>query len=109
MILIQYKYGTPAIMIIYVFRFSENDTKTPKVGDCVAAVYDDKWYVGKVMELDSDDDEAFVSFMESSRKSAATFKFPNRLDEIWVSLRSILAIIERRRHVEKPCASTKSV
>ena len=63
---IQYEYGTRARMITYVLRFSENDTKTPKVGDWVAAVYDDKWYVGKVMELDSDDNEAFVSFMEAS-------------------------------------------
>ena len=37
----------------------------PEVNDYVAAVYsgDGKWYIGMVIEVDEDDEEANISFM----------------------------------------------
>jgi hypothetical protein len=32
--------------------------------DFVAAVYDGKWYLGKVITIDDEDDEAKINFME---------------------------------------------
>lgn len=76
---------------------------TPKLGDWLAAVYDEQWYVGKVLEVDNGDSEAFVSFMEASQKSEATFKTPIQPDEIWIILQSLLAIIEP----PSPCGKTQ--
>ena len=76
---------------------------TPTIGDWVAAVYDKKWYVGKVLEVDSADGDAYIWFMEASRKSEATFKMPSEPDEIWIKFQSILAIIEP----PSPCGKTR--
>ena len=66
----------------------------PATGDWIAAVYDDKWYVGEVLEVDKTDGDANVSFMHSSSKNVAMLKKPNQPDELWVMFGSILAIFE---------------
>ena len=37
------------------------------VGDFVAAKYDDRWYAGKILEIDSDDGDALISFMDQRK------------------------------------------
>ena len=80
-----------------------SDLATPKVGYWVAAVYDDQWYVEKDLVFDNGDSEAFVLFMEPLWKSEATFKMPIQPDVIWISLQSILAIIQH----PSPCGKTQ--
>lgn len=54
----------------------------------IAAVYDSKWYVGKV--LDTYDNEVEISFME---KKKMLFEWPRRVDKIWVSNSDVLCTI----------------
>ena len=46
----------------------------PVVGNWVAAAYDDKWYVGKVLAVDLADNDANISFMQDSTKQPAFIK-----------------------------------
>jgi hypothetical protein len=59
--------------------------------DFVAAVYDGKWYLGKVITIDDEDDEAKINFMEQCPgKIVGIYRWPNPPDELWVSLSDIL-------------------
>ena len=49
----------------------------PVVGDWVAAVYDDKWYVGKVLAVDLTENDANISFMHDSKKASWIHKMAN--------------------------------
>ena len=40
----------------------------PLTGDWVAAVYNDKWYVGKVLEVDLVEKDVQISFMHDARR-----------------------------------------
>ena len=51
--------------------------------DWVAAMYDEKWYIGKV--LHSDKDDVHIDFMKSSENFPALFEWPSVSDKIWVS------------------------
>ena len=66
----------------------------PVVGDWVAAVYDDKWYVGKVLAVDLAENDAHISFMHDSTKQAGFIKWPTPADTIWMDFKSVLAVIE---------------
>jgi hypothetical protein len=48
-------------------------------GDFVAAVYENRWYIGRVVELDNLECE--ISFMAKSKN---LFKWPNSPDEVWI-------------------------
>ena len=48
----------------------------PVVGNWVAAAYDDKWYVGKVLAVDLAANDAHISFMPDSTKQPAFIKRP---------------------------------
>ena len=65
----------------------------PEVEDFVAAVYtdDEKWSIGKISEVDEDQEEAEVSFMITQRKDK--YKWPLKQDIIWVSFKNILCEI----------------
>ena len=58
--------------------------------DWVAAVYDGRWYIGKVIE--SDEDDVHINFMTQSSGSHLEdmFKWPQRKDDIWVSKKEVL-------------------
>lgn len=63
-------------------------------GDWIAAVYDNNWYVGKVMTVDSKSRDAKVSFIEKTSARTISFKWPSTPDEIWVEFDNILGVIQ---------------
>ena len=64
------------------------------VDDYVAAMYDCKAYVGKVLEVDELD--AYISFFVHKGVSiSTTFVIPKVLDEVWVPKENILCIFPR--------------
>ena len=66
----------------------------PEVNDYVAAVYsgDGKWYIGMVIEVDEDDEEANISFMVP-QDTENQFKWPTRQDIVWTPFVNILCNI----------------
>jgi hypothetical protein len=59
--------------------------------DFVAAVYDGKWYLGKVITIDDEDDEAKINFMEQCPgKIVGIYRWPNPPVELWFFLSDIL-------------------
>ena len=60
-------------------------------GNFVAAVYENKWYIGQVMEVEND--EVYINFMQKCGKISA-LKWPPKKDEIWVNLEQLLCVIE---------------
>ena len=66
------------------------------VNDYVAAVYNDNWYVGKVISCEPEDDDLpyQVSFMEHGKgKVCHTFRWPRQDDSIWRQRDDILCVI----------------
>ena len=53
----------------------------------VAAVYDGRWYIGKLLQVDSANDEVEVSFMEQARNM---YRWPKRPDILWLKFPCIL-------------------
>ena len=76
-----------------LYLTSESDEVEPSTDDWVAADYDGKWYVGKVLKVDLQDREAYIAFMQASEKCEDTFKLPSKPNEVWINFTSILAII----------------
>ena len=66
----------------------------PEVNDYVAAVYsgDGKWYIGMVIEVDEDDEEANISFMVP-QDTENQFKWPARQDIVWTPFVNVLCKI----------------
>ena len=66
----------------------------PEVNDYVAAIYsgDGKWYIGMVIEVDEDDEEANISFMVP-QDTENQFKWPARQDIVWTPFVNILCKI----------------
>lgn len=72
-------------------------------GKYVAAVYDKKWYIGEIMNVEEED--ILIDFMESGCKNGKVpdvFRRPMRPDKVWVQKENILT------NVEKPVPSGKS-
>lgn len=57
--------------------------------DFVAAMYGDKWFVGKIIDLDEEDAE--ISFMVQKKD---LFQWPSAADIIWVKTSNILCVIK---------------
>ena len=68
--------------------------------DFVAAVYQQQWYIGKVLSVDPIDDEVELSFMERKKM---LYQWPRNSDILWVEARDILGIVE----TPKPTGKTK--
>ena len=66
----------------------------PEVNDYVAAAYsgDGKWYIGMVIEVDEDNEEADISFMVP-QDTENQFKRPARQDIVWTPFVNILCKI----------------
>lgn len=60
----------------------------------MAAAYDDKWYVGKVLPVDLADNNAHISFMQDSTKQPGFIKWTTPANKLWIQFKSVLAIIE---------------
>ena len=70
------------------------ETDPYQVSSYVAAEYNRKWFIGKILEFDSDDMEYSISFMEAgSSKIGHTFKWPRQKDVIWVPNASVLCSV----------------
>ena len=52
-------------------------------------------YVGKVLQVDEEDQDTQMSFMEKTRTQPVSFKWPLTPDKIWVAFDKILGIIEQ--------------
>lgn len=61
-----------------------------QVSDFVAAVYENHWYVGKITDIDIDD-EVEISFMERKKQF---YQWPRRLDKLWVGRSAILCVLQ---------------
>jgi hypothetical protein len=61
--------------------------------DWIAVVYTGKWYVGQVMEIDNEDGEYFVDFLETTGKFPNRFRIPNQHDSIWIEPEKVLYVL----------------
>ena len=61
--------------------------------DFVAAIYDNRWFIGKIEEIDNTDNEILVNFMVTCCKTSS-FKWSTKRDEIWICHDQILCKID---------------
>ena len=59
----------------------------------VTAVYDGKWYVGMIQEIDRSTDDFLLSFMHPFGP-ACTFHWPSKSDICWVPFQHVLCVID---------------
>ena len=76
---------------------SYDEYQVIEVGDYVAAVYDDAWYIGLVS--DSDESEVEVNFMQKKKQ---LYQWPKQEDLIWIKRDEVLC------KIESPVATGKS-
>ena len=73
----------------------ENGDVPVKVGEYIAAMYEDSWYIGRVLEVDKEDQDTKITFMTTvPTKQRPTFKWGVPADEIWIPFTDILTAIE---------------
>lgn len=65
----------------------ENAGELYQVDAYLAAIYESKWYIGKILEYDNEDQEYHVTFMTGGKKS---FRWPEKADKIWIPDSDIL-------------------
>jgi len=58
-------------------------------GQYVAAVYDNSWYLGNVVEVSTEQEDIFLDFMKP-KGPAISFSWPRRKDQCWVPRDHIL-------------------
>jgi len=75
-------------------EYSNSDHDESKVYDInsfVAAEYDGKWYLGKVLDFDPEDLEYNITFMEEGKnKKFYSFKWLQNSDNIWIAESSVI-------------------
>lgn len=69
------------------------------VGSFVACAYSGHWYIGQITDIDEEDKELEVNFMERSKN---LYRWPNRKDQIWVPYSDVLC------EISQPIPSGKS-
>ena len=55
----------------------QSTSVVPEAGDYVAAIYERKPYIGQVEEIDEEDEEAHIDFLEHSGNLTRLSKFKN--------------------------------
>lgn len=70
---------------------NEQDALQYSVDDFVVAMYSEKWYIGKIIEIDESDNEAEIPLM---KRKKIMFQWPNTEDIIWLCLKDILCKIK---------------
>ena len=74
------------------------DIEVPSVNDvqgCFAVVlYYEIRYVGKVLEVDAEDDTLHISFMENCVEMEGKFRWPKPEDKLWIHKSDVLKCIE---------------
>ena len=58
-----------------------------RVDQYVAAVYESNWYVGKIVDVDEEESDIEITFMEKRKKF---YQWPRQQDKIWVKTDDIL-------------------
>lgn len=61
----------------------------PDIGVSVAAVYAREWYIGKVTEVDEEEQEVQINFIKKAGKYGDTCKWPSEKDDIWIQSTNI--------------------
>ncbi len=61
-------------------------------GKYVAAVYDQTWYAGNVVECDKEKEDLLVNFMRAAG-TTGSFQWPRKKDECWVPTEHILCVL----------------
>lgn len=69
------------------------------IDEYVAAHYCNQWYIGEIQDVDDDDKEIEVSFMQSKKR---LFQWPTPPDIIWVKYNDVIS------KIAAPSASGKS-
>jgi hypothetical protein len=62
-----------------------------KVGDFVAVVYDAKWFIGKIEEIDREENDCEVNFLTNAKHM---FRWPTTPDLLWVDQTHILCKVK---------------
>ena len=62
-------------------------------GDYVAAVYDNRVYVGRVIEVDETDENITFFAHKGEISTSTVFREPRRRDEVWVENINILCVV----------------
>ena len=57
------------------------------VGHYVATVYDSRWYVGKIVDIDDEESHIEITFMARRKQF---YQWPTQQDKIWVKANDIL-------------------
>ncbi|CAG2254394.1 unnamed protein product [Mytilus edulis] len=60
----------------------------------VASVYDNVWYICKVLDFDNNDNEYQLAFMTKSNPVSHTMKWPTRPEELWVTETDIVCQVK---------------
>ena len=74
---------------------------TVEVDDYVAAVYDCKAYVGKVLEIDELDIHIYFFVHKGDLSISTTFVIPKVPDEVWVAKENMRCYSPKRRQARK--------
>lgn len=69
------------------------------IGEYVAAVYENEWYVGKIVKVDAIEGEVEIKFMETKNNA---YQWPKREDRIWVSNANVLCTVNSPQKTNKP-------
>lgn len=74
-----------------------------KVGNYVAACYDKDWFIGKILEIDEEDNELLITFLQPCKKTLPgtrpLYKWPANHDELWVKTNETLCnVSEPSKH-----------
>lgn len=77
----------------------------PKVDSYVRVKYDNRIYPAKVIDVDENDEDAKVSFMEETRGKGdrKLYKWPAKSDELWVNFDQFVSTIDE----PMPCGKSK--
>ena len=70
-----------------------------EIGQYVAAKYDMSWYIGKIVDIDTEESDVEITFMEKRKQ---LFNWPRYPDKIWVKTNDILCALD------SPVATGKS-
>jgi hypothetical protein len=75
---------------IGVPAFVQNDCLQP--GRYVACMYDNKWYVGNIVERNDTEQDLLVNFMR--RIDERTLSWPTRKDECYIPLSDVVCLVD---------------
>ena len=66
----------------------------------MACIYNEEWYIGEIVDIDEDEQDVEINFMEKSKE---LYRWPRREDKIWVSFSNVLCVINR----PAPCGKSQ--